>query len=79
MVDASLATPTGSGNKPFTLGGDDMTRFDWLFVLAFYASGITLLLWGFYTQYSGAGLFGMIAGFLFMLTAAHNVRLDDYR
>lgn len=56
-----------------------MTRFDWLFVITFYIAGMILIPWGFSTKYTGAGLFGAITGFVFVLTASYHIKLEEYR
>lgn len=56
-----------------------MSRFDWIFVAVTYICGMILIPWGFLTQYSGAGLFGAITGFVMVLTASYHIKLEEYR
>ena len=58
-----------------------MSRFDWIFVAAFYAAGMALLIYGHHSldRLAGCGLFGMITGFGFMGVAAYHIKLEEYR
>jgi hypothetical protein len=54
-----------------------MTKQDWIFVCVFYTHGLALIALGVHSmpRLAGCGLFGMLFGFVAVLTATYNIKL----